>query len=159
MIKLKEVIDENMILLDLKVENKEEVIDILIDKMDERGKLSSREGYQQSVLDREKLLSTYCGSDIAIPHGISESVIEPGICFARINEIGWGAPENKVHFVFLLAVPKNENEQNPAHIKLLSAIAVSSLDENNRMLWENAKTEKEILDSLEPAILSIKNES
>ncbi len=143
MIKLNDVTNENMILLDLVVESKDEVIQALVDRMDAAGKLSSREEYLKSVREREELLSTYCGMDIAIPHGISEAVIEPGICFARINEIGWGSSENKVHFVFLLAVPKNADGQNPDHISLLSAIAVSSLEEGNRALWEAAKTEKQ----------------
>ena len=159
MIKLEDVTNEDMILLDLEVDSKEEVIEALVNRMDAAGKLSSKEAYLQSVQEREKLLSTYCGMDIAIPHGISEAVIEPGICFARIKEIGWGDPECKVHFIFLLAVPKRADGQNPEHISLLSAIAVSSLDEGNRALWEAAKTEKEILESLEPALHNLESEA
>lgn len=158
MIKLNEVINENMVLLDLSVENKEEVINKLVDIMDKEGKLSSRNEFLKSVLDREELLSTYCGSNIAIPHGISDSVKEPGICFARTKEIYWGSPKEEVHFVFLLAVPKSGNNKNSPHLKLLSAIAISSLEEGNREIWEKAETNEEILKSLRPAIKEIESD-
>jgi len=158
LLKLNDVINENMILLDLEVKRKEEVINALVDLMYEQGKIESKEDFLKSVYDREELLSTYCGSGIAIPHGISDTVREPGICFARINDISWSQLEEKVHFVFLLAVPSNEDGRRSSHLKLLSAIAVSSLEEDVRKVWKNATSKQEILESLKPTLNKISDE-
>jgi PTS system fructose-specific IIA component len=104
------------------------------------------------------LLSTYCGFYVAIPHGISETVKEPGVCFARIPEISWGPEQEKVRYVFLLAVPKIDDNRQSPHLKLLSAIAVSSLEEDIREIWANASSEVEILESLKPALNGPEND-
>lgn len=148
MIQHEEIINESMIQLDLQAASKQDVILKLVELMDQAGKLSSKEEFIESVMQREDLLSTYCGSSVAIPHGISEAVIEPGICFARVKTMSWSMPEELVEFVFLLAVPKTKDQQNSPHLELLSAIAVSSLEESNREIWQKAKTKREILDSL-----------
>jgi len=155
LLELRDVINENMILLDLKIEKKEEVIEILVDLLGQNEKLTSKALFLKSVYDREELLSTYCGSDIAIPHGISKAVKEPAVCFARTNEISWSGPEEKVHFVFLLAVPDSKNDKDPQHLKLLSSIATLILEEQVREIWERATNKKQILESLELAVKNL----
>jgi PTS system fructose-specific IIA component len=158
LVKLKDVINEKMILLDPPVKDKDGVIHMLVDLMSENGKLFSSEQFLTSVYDREQLLSTYCGFYVAIPHGISETVKEPGVCFARIPEISWGPEQEKVRYVFLLAVPKIDDNRQSPHLKLLSAIAVSSLEEDIREIWANASSEVEILESLKPALNGPEND-
>ena len=69
--------------LNLEVQNKYQLISSLVDKFDQKGILSEKKEYLDAVLERENLLSTYCGYNVAIPHAISKSVKSSAFGFCR----------------------------------------------------------------------------
>ncbi len=74
----------------------------------------------RAVLDRERAMSTYLGSGLAIPHARLEKLEKPVILFGRSRE---GVPvkgrEDKAHFFFVLLTPAG----NPrAQVRLLARI-------------------------------------
>jgi PTS system fructose-specific IIA component len=121
---LLELITAENIIYDLKAQSKEEVINKLVDHGIQIGMLKSefKEEITNSLLNREKSMSTGIGSGVAIPH-CSISLVdelkvviglsEDGIEFDSIDKL-------PVCIFILLVVPKNKFQE---HIKTLALIA------------------------------------
>lgn len=80
-------LDASNVFLARKATNKEEAILFAGQKLVEAGYVE--EGYVPAMLEREKLVSTYLGEGIAVPHGTIEAkdkVIKTGIAFCQYPE-------------------------------------------------------------------------
>jgi fructose PTS system EIIA component len=116
-----ELINEQLILLDIDLKSKEEVLNNIAFLLEKDNRLNSRELFIRDVYLREEELSTSMGLNMAIPHAKSEGVKGTSLVFLRLkNEISWNE-EDKVKYIFGIAVPK-ENEDN-IHLKILSNLA------------------------------------
>ena len=143
---LYEVINSNLINLDLKGNNKREVIEELTDLLVKEQKIQSRSEFIKKLAERDSNNTTYCGSEIAIPHAVSETVKAPTVCFGRSKGFHWSDTKDWVRFIFMFAIPKNNNDKK--HIAIMSDIARCSLNQDIRKMWSEAKTKKQILESL-----------
>ena len=136
------------VVLNLEASNKEVSLSLLADALFKAKKISSKSIYLQAVLEREKLLSTYCGEGIAIPHAASEAVLEPGFIFARTpGEMEWDADDEPVRFIILLAIPQVKEGEDNSHIEMMSEIASLALEEEVRTQWKKAKNSEAILET------------
>lgn len=145
----KSIINENLIKLDLRVNNREEAIKELALLLEKEKRVESANSFIESVQYRESIASTYCGFEIAIPHGISSTVKEASLCFCRVNGFNWTEDEeDHVRFIFLIAIPENKSEEEDTHLEILSSMAKLCLLEDVRNKWETAKTSEDILDSI-----------
>lgn len=133
------------VILDLKASNKEETIEELAQVLFESGKINDMEGYVKDIMSREKILSTYCGSNIAIPHSVSEFVNEASFAFGRSPGLNWDKDDDLVNFVIILAIPQLKEGEDTIHIEMMSAIAELALDDKIRSKWTNAKTAEDII--------------
>lgn len=142
------VIDQNLIVLNLKSNRKEEVIKELAELAFAQGKITSVNDYVQTVLDREKLFTTGVGNGIAIPHGKTDSVKESMMVFAKLNQqIEWESLDGKpVDLVFLLGVP--EKDANDLHLQILSRISRKLMDDNFVDKLRRSQTKDEVMDIL-----------
>jgi fructose-specific phosphotransferase system IIA component len=139
-----EIINTNLISLDLKVKNKEEVIKKMAKLIEKNGNLTSYDEFVKAVLAREEQTSTGVGKEISIPHGKSEGVKKAAVAFARLAQpIEWESfDDKKVKLVFLLAVPaKSESNQ---HLKILSTLSRNLLNEDFKSDLLQAKNRDEI---------------
>jgi len=110
------------LLLLLKGESKEDIINELIDLFKDDPRVEDIEKVRSSVLDREKVMSTGVGKGFAIPHGKTNAVKEIVGAFGRIRDgIDYDSLDgNPVHLVFLLV---GKDNLISTHIKLLSRIS------------------------------------
>ncbi len=141
---MNEIINTNLISLDLKSKNKEDVIKELAKLIEENGNLTSSSEFVKAVLAREEQTSTGVGSEISIPHGKSEVVTKAAIAFARLAQpIEWESfDDKKVKLVFLLAVPaKSESDQ---HLKILSTLSRNLLNEDFKSDLLKAEDKEEV---------------
>ena len=149
--KLVDAIRDEMIVLDADYKSREELFKDFSERFYKSGVVENAEAFVDALLERESVCSTFCSMNIAIPHGISETVKTPSIGFCRLkNPIDWdGDNETPVKFIFMIAMPKREytGEENE-HIKLLSKIAILSLEDNVQENWNSFKTIKEFKDYL-----------
>ena len=143
---LSEVINSNLINLELKGKNKEEVIEELTDLLVKEQKIESKNEFILRLDKRESINTTYCGSEIAIPHAISDTVKTPAVCFGRSSGIFWNHKTDWVQFIFMFAIPKNNHDEN--HISIMSDIARCSLNQEIRREWSKATTKDQILETL-----------
>lgn len=148
---LKNVINSDMVTLNLNARNRNDAIEELVDLLYNEGFITDKKEFNESVRYREGLASTYCGFELAIPHGISKTAKKPGVCFGRTTGIDWdGDGETQVKYIFLIAIPYDENntDESNKHIKILSTIASLGLKDKIREKWSKVETEEEFLKTL-----------
>jgi len=140
--KVFELLDEKFILTDFKSDDKEYVINELIDLYKENDKVNDIEIVRKAILDREKIMSTGVGNGFAIPHGKTNAVTDVIAAFGKTkNDIDYDALDgNPVHLVFLLV---GRDDMVSKHIKLLSRISrLMNKDEfRERLVNSNSKEE------------------
>ncbi|KGJ48221.1 PTS fructose transporter subunit IIABC [Clostridium sp. NCR] len=142
--------DKNLIMLDLNVCTKEEAIKLLIDKLYSEGVVSSKKEFFNTVMERELHSPTGLEKGLAIPHGKCESVNKAAFAVARLNNkiSNWESIDenNEVDLIFLLAIPKAE--EGSTHLKLLSELSVSLMNEEFYNSLRTAKDSKSFLMNL-----------
>ncbi len=116
------LLDENTILTDADVSNKEELLNALIDALGSQVDEQQLEDIRKSVFQRERIMSTGVGKNLAIPHGKVSSIEKNYASFAILNNpVEFGSVDQQpVKLAFLLVGPENNNSM---HIKLLSRIS------------------------------------
>ena len=120
--KLVDVLKSAYIKIPLTSRNKEGVIKELIRTLIERKAITDEESVFQAAMEREKIMTTGVGRQVAIPHCKIKDGKEFSIAFG-ISDTGidFDAIDNQpVKIIFLLVGP----EDNPGmHIRLLSRIS------------------------------------
>lgn len=116
------LLDSSTIAKDLEVAGKKELINSLVDLLEPKVNEEQLEKIRQSVFDREEIMSTGVGKELAIPHGKCDSIDEMLASFAVLDEsVDFDSIDNQpVKMVFLLVGPEDRSNQ---HIKLLSRIS------------------------------------
>lgn len=142
--RLTDILLENHIKIPLKAKDRDESIKQLLQILDKNNMLGDFDQAYQAVLEREKLMTTGVGNNVAIPHCKSNSCpnfavvlgVQPqGVDFMSVDK-------KKAKIIFLLVGPEN----NPGmHIKLLSRISRLMSNEELRQHLLNCKNPKEIL--------------
>ncbi|HOU61964.1 MAG TPA: PTS sugar transporter subunit IIA, partial [Rectinema sp.] len=100
---LKEILKPELISLDLKGRNKEEIIRELVDLASNSGKVLDKEETIQSVLEREYRMSTGMKHGIAIPHGKTTAVHELVACVGITKEeVDFDALDRKGCRIFIM---------------------------------------------------------
>lgn len=111
-------IEKENIFLNLQSTTKEEAIRLAGNKLLEAGYVA--DGYVESMLHREELLTTYMDYGVAIPHGDRESqqlIIQSGIVFLQFKDgIDFGNG-NKAELLIASAGKGNN------HLRILSGLA------------------------------------
>ncbi len=124
-LKLINFLEEEFIRADLKSDNKEDVLNELINFFIKSHPETTRfrDEITKTVFEREKDMSTATGRGIAIPHGIiGEGPIIRGVMGISKTGIPFGAPDGKpVHLFILIITP--EEHKTETHLKVLSEIS------------------------------------
>jgi PTS system nitrogen regulatory IIA component len=143
----KRVLAKDTIVMKLKSDSKEGVIEELIDVLVTSGKIKDRKAALKAVTDREKKMSTGLQNGIAIPHGKTDTIdilvasigISPsGIAFESLD----GQP---AHIVLLTVSPAS---RTGPHIQFLADISRVLHNEQTRQRVLHATHEEEVLELL-----------
>jgi fructose-specific phosphotransferase system IIA component len=120
--KVYELLNLKYILIEFKSENKDDVINELIDLLKGDERVIDLEEVRKCVFDREKIMSTGVGKGFAIPHGKTNSVNDIVAVFGKSNKpIDYNALDGEpVNLVFLMI---GKDTLVSKHIKLLSRIS------------------------------------
>ena len=147
--RLVDLIDERCVKLSLQKKSKRGLIKEMVDLLADADKIAERDRVLESVLEREKLMSTGVGNGVAIPHAKSDTVDQLMVAFATTGEdVDFQSLDKRpVRLIFLLVGP----EENPGlHIKALSRIS---------RLTSHKKFRQKLLNAASPAdVLTIINE-
>lgn len=141
--KISEVLDEELIANNIPGNDKEEVLNNLIELISKSPKVRDKEKVRNAIFDREKIMSTGVGKGFAIPHGKTDGISDIVAAFGITeNEINFESLDGEpVKLIFLLV--GKESSVGP-HLKLLSRISRLMNKDEFRLRLINAKTSKEI---------------
>ncbi|MGW9099188.1 PTS fructose transporter subunit IIABC [Priestia megaterium] len=146
--RITELLKKDTIILDLKSTSKADVIDELVGKLDEAGRLSDRAGYKEAILNRESQSTTGIGEGIAIPHAKTRSVKTPAIAFGRSTEgIDYESLDGQpAHLFFMIAASEGANN---AHLETLSRLSTLLMDESFRKTLLMALSIDEVIKAID----------
>lgn len=119
---IREIIEQNYIVDELKSKTKREVLKELTRPFAENLSHIDADGMVEVLLDREKLGSTGIGDGVAIPHGKMTGLDQLVVSFGRSSEgVEFDALDGKpVNIFFLLMAPDNSAGK---HLKALAKIS------------------------------------
>ncbi|MDI6453280.1 PTS sugar transporter subunit IIA [Peloplasma aerotolerans] len=145
--KVKELINNNLICLDLDSQDKESVIKELIDILDQEDRLSNVNGFLKDVMSREKEITTGIGYGIAIPHAKSKHVKQPALVFGKSQSgIDFESlDQRKAQIFFLIAIPEDGAD---LHLKILAKLSRKLMDEHFRYALMISSNEEQIMSIL-----------
>lgn len=120
--KLTDILTEDRVKIPLGNIDKEKIIEEMIGVIDDSVKLQNKPEILKAVLDREAVMSTGVGDEVAIPHGKSESLKEIVAALGVTKQpIEFNALDDKpVRLVWLLVGP---HDKTGPHLKALSRIS------------------------------------
>lgn len=102
--------DPKLIFTNAHFDNKEALLSFITNQLVNLGYVTPK--YFNSILKREKTVSTYIGNGVAIPHGKSSYVNDAKVVIVILDEpIMWNK-EDEVNVVFLLAFRMNNSEDS-----------------------------------------------
>ncbi len=149
--KIQDVLRKDIMILDFNADSKDEALHLLVDQLIVAGVLKP-ENHAEFVYvlkTREAQGSTAVGDKIAIPHGMSDTISEPVVVFARSKkgvdfESLDGQPS---HYFFLIATPQGEGQE---HLKILSSLA-------GQLMNASVIDQLEVANSAEEIVLAFKD--
>ena len=131
---------------DLEIDDKKDLLHKMVDVLKEQVNNEQLEDIRDAVFEREKIMSTGVGKNLAIPHGKVGSIEQNYASFAVLKEpIEYDSIDDKpVNMAFLLVGPAGENR---LHIKLLSRISRLMNSTSFRTTLSECKTPEEIYEA------------
>ncbi|MBL1213064.1 MAG: PTS sugar transporter subunit IIA [Ignavibacteriae bacterium] len=143
--KLSEILSPDKIIPNLSVDDKDKSIAALLELFKNDSRIIDLVNVKNSVLEREKIMSTGVGHGFAIPHGKTNAVNEIIAAFAKTTEpLEFDSLDGQpVRLIFLLVGKENSVS---VHIKLLSRISRMMNNEEFRNKLLAADSSEEIYD-------------
>ncbi len=143
--KISDILTEQLVVTGLAGENKDEIIDAMIELVSSSSKVVDKNKLRDAILEREKIMSTGVGNGFAIPHGKTDAVTDIVAAFAVTAEpIDYESLDEKpVRLVFLLV---GKDSMVGPHIKLLSRISRLMNKEEFRKRLLSAGSPKELME-------------
>jgi mannitol/fructose-specific phosphotransferase system IIA component (Ntr-type) len=103
----------------------------------------------KAVLERERAMSTYLGSGLAIPHARLEGIDKPALFFGRSDAgIPIKAREDKAQFLFILLTPSGSPR---VQVRLLARICGLIDSEYVVERLRKAQTQAEVMEAIRAA--------
>jgi len=144
LIRLSKLLKVKFIELDLKGNNKIEIISELVELIASSRRLKNKKAFFKAVAERESMGSTAIGNGVAIPHARTKGLNNFILAFAKKNGgIDFEALDGEKTFLFfVLASPENDVGN---HLKILAEISRLVKDKFIIEGLKKAKDKKEIL--------------
>ena len=84
--KIQDLLNKKVMLLDLQATTKEAAIDEMINSLVDNGVVTDFDVFKAGIMAREAQTSTGLGDGIAMPHSKNEAVKEATVLFAKSNK-------------------------------------------------------------------------
>lgn len=144
MIKISKYLDPSQVAF-LDVENRDEAIKALIELGFEAGIILDKQVFYDSILEREKIVSTGIGMGVAIPHAklpnyedffISIAILRKGVDWNALD----GAP---VRLIFMIGGPDDKQTE---YLQILSNLTLAIKDEERRKKMLTLNSQEDIIE-------------
>ncbi len=123
--------------------DKKSCLQEMVEFIAEKGIITSSEKFFKLIYDRENIMSTGIGRNIAIPHARSALVQELKICVFTLEEgIEYNSLDGEpVKLIFLISVPEEMKEK---YMRILSLLSNFCREAENREKLMKCKTPLEV---------------
>lgn len=149
-IDISEVLREEMTVLDKDTfADKEELFDFMSCRFADSGIVTDAEKFKKALYTREEEGSTYIGQMLALPHGICDEVVTPGVGFCRVKTpftYKSHGEEGEVKYIFMMAIVGEDGQMQ--HLKILAALARLLAHEEFLEELEHVQNYKELIDAI-----------
>ena len=142
-LKLSTILELNRVVI-LEKATKQEVLDLLIDKLADTDFVKSKADLQTGIYEREELMSTGIGLNLGIPHVRMSSIRDLALAVALVkNGIDdyESLDSSVVKLVFMIVA---REDQHAAHLKLLSHLSSNLKTDEIRENLLKAESEEEL---------------
>ena len=141
------LLSKEFVVLPLHAQDAESVLRELLSTLKEAGIIDSPDSCLQTILKRERRMSTAVGKGIALPHGLSSEIDDVQVVLGiSIDGIEFRAVDNLLCHIFILLVsPESQPEK---HLKLLSRFTKLLRDGVLRSALMEARTPDQVLELL-----------
>lgn len=140
--KLAEILSNDDVIIPLKNHDKEKIIEEMVDHLFRHHKIEDRDRILKAILDREQIMSTGVGNQVAIPHGKAEGVKDVVASLGITDkDVDFQSIDNKpVRLIFMLIGPP---DKTGPHLKALSRISrlMQRPEFRNRLLGSKSPQE------------------
>lgn len=128
----------------LESDERDGVLNELVRRLEEKGKLKDKKAFLQAIIEREKIVSTGIGMGCAIPHaklpGYETFFIAIGI---HRKAIAWDSLDGiPVRLVFMIGGPDDKQTE---YLQLLSRLTMTIKDEEKRKKLLQSQNVNEII--------------
>lgn len=126
---------------------KEDLFETISQMLYESGTINDSELFIKDLNNREEQMQTGLIDEFAIPHAQSSSVTKATIAFVKTGEIEnyETLDDSKVKYVFILAIPKSNND---LHLDMLSSLSRRLMDDTYRSSIKACKNEQMLYELL-----------
>jgi PTS system nitrogen regulatory IIA component len=116
----------------------------LVDLLYNQQKVSNKELFYQSIMEREKIVTTGIGMGIAIPHAKLADYDDFFLAIGILKEgVDWGSIDgNPVRLVFMIGGPDDKQTE---YLKLLSDVTLELNDEDRRKKLLNLESPEDVM--------------
>lgn len=151
---MKELINENLIVLDYEPSNQRDILNELSELMLIEGRLNNKDDFIDAVIARENEFPTCFDFGVAIPHGKTDACKVPSLAFMRLkNPMDWSENcKNQAKIVFLIGVL--ESEAGNTHLKILAKLSRLLMDDGFRKSMIESSNKYDVMKVLEEKLLS-----
>lgn len=150
------MIKKELVFLGVQAKKRNEVFEFLAEKVQKEDLIKDTNAFTNAVIERENQISTNIDFQIAIPHGRSETVLEPFISYMSTEyPIQWDEGINgSVKYIFLIGVPKIGGDKT--HLKYISEVSKKLIDEDFREELFQCQTQEQAYQLLNKINIEIK---
>lgn len=141
------IFSRNLIVQNYYALDKKSCLEDMVEFLYKNDVIVSVDDFFKAIMERENLMTTGIGRNVAIPHARSNLVKEIHIAvYVLDNELEFDSVDGEdVKVIFMIAVPEDKKEE---YMKVLSGISnFLRVDENREKLF-NAKTKDDIYEML-----------
>lgn len=120
--KIQDLLNKKVMLLDLQATTKEAAIDEMINSLVDNGVVTDFDVFKSGIMAREAQTSTGLGDGIAMPHSKNAAVKEATVLFAKSNKgVDYESLDGQpTDLFFMIAVPEGANDIHLAALAELS---------------------------------------
>ncbi|MDK2859519.1 MAG: nitrogen system component [Sphaerochaeta sp.] len=133
-------------ILFLKETHKDQILTTMAKKAAESGYVSSEKAFVDAILERETIMSTGIGLQVAIPHAKMDGIKEFFVLAAVLEkDVPWDSLDKKpVRLVFMIGGPSDRQSD---YLMILSKITLVIKNPERRKALMAAKTPQAVLDA------------
>ena len=144
------VFDKENIILKASPVNKTEAIKMVGQILLDNGYI--RPEYVDDMMEREKIMTTYIGNNVAIPHGLSnsaENILHSGLSFLQVPDgVDFGTPEESLIAYIVIGIAG----KNGDHLNMLANLAMVLTDMDKIEKMRSLQDKNEIIKMLEEVV-------